>query len=179
MKNHACRTEGGQGGSGRRKSHKEAATNILANPLASVRRHSESSVLSQQEVVLTQSDSAIPVGGNGDGDSVEFEFDEVFEDVPTTTNGVVTVVDYNGPSLNEVSSCFGRMMQPEDSSMAAVTAEGKTCQDEYISYECVKNFLSAEETSYLGEYAMEQSTATDHTPKEIPTFEYDFFNGVV
>ncbi|XP_001845441.2 uncharacterized protein LOC6035212 [Culex quinquefasciatus] len=176
VKNHACRTEGGQG-SGRRKSHKEAATNILANPLASIRRHSESSVLSQQEVVLTQQDSAIPVGGTGDGDSVEFEFDEVFEDVPQATNGVVTVVDYNGSSLNEVNSCFGRMMQPEDSSMA--TAEGKTCQDEYISYECVKNFLSAEETGYLGEYAMEQSSATDHTPKEIPPFEYDFFNGVV
>lgn len=57
--------------------------------------------------------------------------------------------------------------------------EGKTCQDEYISYECVKNFLT--EGSYLEEYHMEGnaiSTGVDQSSKVIPSFEYDFFDNV-
>ncbi|XP_062537937.1 zinc finger and BTB domain-containing protein 24 [Armigeres subalbatus] len=175
VKNHACRTEG----HGRRKSHKESTVShgsaVSGSTIDSLRRHSESSINAHSEIPVTPSQ----VDTSGDN---AFEFDEVFADAATQL--VSDNAEYNSTScptthalnFNDMSSCFIRMMQPEN----VPRSEGKSCQDEFISYECVKNFLSDE--SYLNEYPMDDSAINidiDQTQKVIPPFEYDFFNSVV
>ncbi|XP_065078556.1 zinc finger protein jing [Ochlerotatus camptorhynchus] len=176
VKNHACRTEG----QGRRKSHKDSTatlgSSVSSSTIDSLRRHSESSINTTQYEPPPTPSADICGGENA------FEFDEVFEDAPTQF--VADRVEYdvhpsptvNGLNFNDMSSCFMRMMHTENTS----SPEGKTCQDEYISYECVKNFLS--EGNYLEEYHMEDgaiSAGVDQSSKVIPSFEYDFFNNVV
>ncbi|XP_055633302.1 early growth response protein 1 [Toxorhynchites rutilus septentrionalis] len=179
VKNHACRSEG----QGRRKSHKEASAvsssslSLSTGPMGcSLRRYSESSVGTHYEPPQTPS---------GDTTDNMFEFDEVFEDAPTqccVDQDVFPVTESLVPAgsmqFNDMSNCFMRLMLPQE---APNQETGKPCQDEYVSYECVKNLL-VDGGNYMEEYPMEDSAmdpGADASAKVIPSFEYDFFNSVV
>ncbi|XP_055523200.1 zinc finger protein 652-B [Wyeomyia smithii] len=172
VKNHACRTEGQP----RRKSHRESTVGsspvkVSGSTISTLRRHSESSLASQHQLDLPGTPSA------ADPSEHVFEFDEVFEDTPGALAALPEpepspVVTMTPTSVNfgDMSNCFMQM----SSGVGNVS-----CQDEYISYECVRNFLA--DGNYLETgCAMEQGApGSEASGKSISSFEYDFFNSVV
>ncbi|XP_058811405.1 zinc finger protein GLI4-like [Topomyia yanbarensis] len=169
VKNHACRAEGQI----RRKSHKEhtVGSSVSSSTINSLRRHSESSISSQYEPPQTPSAEAADNG---------FEFDEVFEDTPNTVpSDIGACPTGNNVNFNDISNCFAHML-PRNGEPSSCGGTSVACQDEYISYECVKNFLADGE--YLEGYPMEvglMESGTESATKIIPSFEYDFFDSVV
>ncbi|XP_058465367.1 zinc finger protein GLI2 [Malaya genurostris] len=167
VKNHACRSEGQI----RRKSHKEHTVNssVSSSTINSLRRHSESSVSAHYDPPQTPSTDT--------ADNV-FEFDDVFEDTSgLMQSGNEMCTSGNKMNTTEISSCYVQMLPPDGVPSQNGQLSIVACQDEYISYECVKNFLADGE--YLEAYPMEEeglvSSGMENSTKMIPSFQYDFF----
>ncbi|XP_055585989.1 zinc finger protein GLI2-like [Uranotaenia lowii] len=178
VKNHACRVEGAS--QGRRKSHKESATphsvgntstvtssgqSLILPSVSSIRRHSESSLANYYESIAQEAT------GNTEDENL-FEFDEVFEDPPSNPS-------LGGSSGFNDEKVINFSHSPADDFMDNSPVKS-ACSEEYISYECVKNFLP--EGNYLNNYGMSSGmmdTDAHYSAKDIQPLDYDFFDHVV